>query len=167
MKRLLVGAGLVALVCVVLAILELTHVTNFIHRSPPTSKNGPTEEQKKQAAEIEAQQKRQAIENPDASTPVAPPTNDSISFSTQQLSNGTVTVFTNLGSVPNGSCELDVSNGSKTTSQTADVIYQTQYSTCAGFSVPISSVGTGNWTLTLKVTSGNTTASKTLSVEVT
>lgn len=164
-RLLFIVPGLMLLACVILGGLELTNVTHFLHKSPP-AQAGPTPEQKKQEAKVEADQKKQAIENPPATTPSSSPADSSISLSTREESNGTLTVFTNLGNIANGSCSLIVTNGSATTTQTANVIYQPQYSTCAGFSVLISRVGSGNWTLTLNVTSAGATATKSIQAEV-
>lgn len=167
-SRLLVISVAVTTVVLLLVGLELGHVTNFVHGpSAVSDTTGPTPEQKQQAAAVDADTKKDAIENPAEPKPSSLPTSDTVSLSTRKEANGTVTVFTNLGSITDGSCTLTVTNGSATTSQTATVIYQPEYSICAGFSIPVSSVGTGNWTLKLDVTSGGVTASKTLQVEVT
>lgn len=144
-----------------------------IHRpktvAPSTNQNnGPTPAQKQQEADSNALQKKQVIEK--GSTDPQPPTNQpvtsSISLSAQQESNSTVTVFTKLTNISSGSCELTVTNGSAKTSQTANVIYQPEFSTCAGFSVPITSVGKGTWLLNLTITSDGTSQSKSISTEV-
>ena len=46
----------------------------------------------------------------------------------------------------------EVTVNGKKYSQEAEIIYQPEYSTCAGFSVPISSVGNGSWDISLSVT---------------
>lgn len=51
-----------------------------------------------------------------------------------------------------GKCLLIISTNGKEYSQEAEIIYQPEYSTCAGFSVPISSVGYGSWDISLSVT---------------
>lgn len=148
-------------------ILQFTGLVHlFGHKVEPATQNGPTAAQKKQQSEIIAQQKEQAIEHPTTGTPPPPPAENSISLTAQKTSNGMVTVSTSLGNVADGTCELTVTNGFKTTTQTADVIYQSQSSFCAGFSVPVSSIGAGNWTLTLKLTSGSTTVSKTITSDI-
>lgn len=140
----------------------------YYHKNFPVVQSGPTPAQQKQQADVYASEKKQAVENPPATqttTPAPVPTSN-ISLSTRQESNGTVTVFTKLAGVSDGTCVLNVTNGSKSTSQTADVIYQPQYSSCAGFSVPISSVGTGTWTLKLSLTTHGTTSSNTITQEI-
>lgn len=90
----------------------------------------------------------------------------SIDLSARQEPNSTVTVFSKLYGYSDGSCELKITNGARATSQNAPIIYQREFSSCAGFSVPINSVGTGNWTITLAVTSAGSTETKSISLEV-
>jgi len=77
-----------------------------------------------------------------------------------------VVVTTRLQGFSDGTCNLTITNGGKTVAQTAQVIYQPQFSTCAGFSTPVSSLGTGTWNLSLSVTSDGITNSKTSTLEV-
>jgi len=88
-----------------------------------------------------------------------------ISASTKSEANGTVTVITKLGAISSGSCALDVRNGDKHINKVAPVIYQEQYSSCAGFSITSSekaALGLGEWTIELSVVSnGKTHTSKT------
>lgn len=139
------------------------HVHNRPMAQAPT---GPTPEQIKQQSDTDAAQKKQAVENPPSTQPSPAPTSSNISLTAKQESNGSVTVTANLGHISNGTCKLDVTNGAKTTSQTADVIYQPEFSSCAGFSVPVSSEGSGMWTIKLTVTSNGTSASQTITSEV-
>jgi len=128
--------------------------------------NGPTIDQKKQQDETNAAQKKEAAENNTQTAPVTAPTSDSIKLTATQESNNTVTIITKLTGVSDGSCRLDISNGGETTTQTANVIYQPEYSTCAGFSVPINSVGKGVWNIKLTLTNRGTVASQTTTQEI-
>ena len=110
--------------------------------------------------------KKQAVENPRAEQPSPAPQSSNIVLSTKQEANDTVTVLTQLKNVSNGQCKLIVTNGNKSTSQTADVIYQPEYSSCAGFSVPISELGKGTWSIQLTVSSNGTSVSQTINKEV-
>ena len=66
-----------------------------------------------------------------------------------------------------GKCSLTVAANGKKVAQNADIIYQPEYSTCAGFSVPVSSVGGGQWTISLSVTPLNgKPITKTLTKEI-
>lgn len=171
-KKLLV-AGLVVAVLLVLAILEKTNVTHFItlHPAAPTtvSGKGPTPEQKNQQAQTDADAKKQFIENggSDGQTQsTSPASADKVQISAKQESNGTVTILTKLYGVGDGTCNLTVKNGGQTTTQSADIIYQTQFSSCAGFSVPISGLGTGNWQISLSETSGGSSSTANTTLEV-
>lgn len=91
---------------------------------------------------------------------------DNVSITATQTDSSTVTVQTKLVGYSDGSCTLTATNGSKTFNQTAQVIYAPDFSTCAGFSVPVSQLGTGTWNVKLDVTSRGNTQSKTTNVEV-
>lgn len=156
--------GLVLLV----AILEKTHVIN-LYQSTPDVTQGPSEEQKKQETEANADSKKQFIESQDKQDnpkPPSSPLNKSIELTTQHESNNTLTVFTKLPGYSSGTCELKVTNGSAVKTQSAPVIYQPEFSSCAGFSVPVDSLGKGIWTIQLAVTSNDTTDSKSITYEV-
>lgn len=66
---------------------------------------------------------------------------------------GSVTVMSRLSGIGDGSCNLRATNGNQSYTEEADVIYQPTYSTCAGFSVPVSELGAGNWQITVQATS--------------
>lgn len=154
-----------AITVVIIAGVAFTVTQNYLHRTTPHG-NGPTSSELKEEAKTNAQEKEQAIEHPVTGAPSPAPANSTISFSTHQETDSTVTATANLGNIADGSCTLTVTNNGTTKTYTADVIYQPQYSTCAGFSIPISDVGAGNWALTLQVTSAGVTATKTSTVEI-
>lgn len=89
-----------------------------------------------------------------------------ITITTKQETNGTLTVSTKLYGYSSGTCTLKVTNGLQSSSQLADIIYQAEYSTCAGFSVPIDENGTGTWIINLTVTSSGQSTTEQISVEV-
>jgi len=95
-----------------------------------------------------------------------PDTPDNLTLSASE-SNHEVTVTTKLFNYSDGTCSLTVNNGSKTTSRTAPVIYQAQFSTCAGFTIPVSALDAGTWSFSLSVTSGGITTTKTITANVT
>jgi hypothetical protein len=170
-KLVLSVAGIILALLLLLVVLEKTRVTDFIKTRPKATDTaqGPTPEQKQQEATSNADAKKQLIEDKTSDTPPSttpPASSHVIELSTRQESNNTVTVFTKLTGYSNGNCSLTVQNGSKSTTQTAAVIYQPEFSSCAGFSVPIDSVGKGTWTLTLTVTSNGSSESKTISAGV-
>lgn len=88
-----------------------------------------------------------------------------ISLSAQQ-SGESIIIYTQLDPVPSGTCKLTITNGSKTATRTADIIYQSQQSICAGFSIPKTELGTGTWTVSLAVQSPRGNAQKTIQKEV-
>jgi len=151
-----------------LVVLEKTGTINLVGSSSSGQKSsGPTAAQKAQSAKVDADAKKQFVESGGTeATPTPAPSSDNISLTTRQESNNTVTVLTKLTNFSNGTCALTVSNGTKTVTQQAAVIYQSEFSSCAGFSVPISQLGSGSWSIKLDVTSAGTTSTKTTSLEV-
>ena len=135
---------------------------------PTTPFDTSTPKQKQQDAAINASNKQQAVDKGAAQPTPAAMNNasQSIDLSGKQESNGTVTVFTKLYGYSDGSCSLTVTNGSATANQTATVIYAPDYSSCAGFSVPITGLGTGDWNISLKVDSNSTSTKKNISFRV-
>ena len=112
-------------------------------------------------------QEQQGNQGTQENTPQPPqPSSDTISLSAQRANNDSVTVYTQLAPIASGTCTLTVTNGSKTTTQKAEIIYQLQHSLCAGFSVPVSTVGTGDWSLKLSVEAPSGVAEKTISYGV-
>lgn len=150
-----------------LVVLEKTGATNFFGAA---ATSGPTPAEQQQDAEASATKKKALIEDETKADPynTSDPasSNTSIDISAKQESNGTVTVFTKLYGYSTGTCKLDVTNGTKSTSQTAEAMYQPEYASCAGFTVPISSLGNGNWSIKLNVTTGGITKDKTITLEV-
>jgi hypothetical protein len=145
----------------VLIISEKTHTTDFIRMpgvKPQTAQNdGPTQEQQAAQKKAESESKQQYLDKTGAQTQGQAPTNQPVSAGTTlgvtaSQSDSTVTILTNIRGVPSGNCTLTITNGSRSTEQTAQVIYQPEFSSCAGFSLPVSSVGPGVWNITVKVT---------------
>lgn len=100
-------------------------------------------------------------EDSTATTPPPAPTNDSISLAARSESD-TVIITTKLKSVSSGTCTITITGGAEPFSQTAEVIYTPEYSTCAGFSVKKSSVSAKIWNISLTVKSGSSTVQKTI-----
>lgn len=140
---LLIGAAVVA--------LEAYGVIN-IHKTDSTP-IGPTREQQEQQQRTDAGTKQDFMESPDPT--VRPTSPSSIELTAQQESNDTVTVLAKLYNVASGTCRLSITNGSQNFTQNAEVIYQPTFSSCAGFSVPKSELGTGNWQIYLSLDSVN------------
>ncbi len=165
-KKVLFIIGAIIGLAVLALILEKTHVINLYHKNMPVASQGPTAEQKQQESQVNSDTKKQFIDAQSDDTNSTPAPNKSIELTAQQETNNTVTVFTKLPGYSSGTCALTVANGTKTTTQSANVVFQPEYSSCAGFSVPIDSVGKGVWTIKLAVTSNGAIESKAISYEV-
>jgi hypothetical protein len=172
-KKILFPLLALAVLALGLVVLEKTRVTNFIklHPTPASTTEGPTPEQKQQEAAVNADKKQKLIDNENSQTSTSTDngstsTNQTIDLSAKQESNNTVTVFTKLYNYSSGSCNLTVTNGGASNNQTAVVMYQPEYATCAGFSVPIGALGPGTWNINLKVDSNGASTTKSISFKV-
>jgi len=170
-KPFLAGLGIILVAIVVLSALELTNVTHLLHHPTATVNEADTPEAH---AKKEATINNGGVPTNDdtsdnkESTPgtYAPPTtNEGIRINPSR-SSAQVIVNTELVGYSDGICTLTVTNSSKTDSQTANVIYAPDFSTCAGFTIPINNLGTGAWTIKLSVLSGGSTTEKTVTYEV-
>lgn len=169
-RKTITSIGCVVALISIIAALELTGTTNFTGRPVLTP-------EQKQEADANADAKKDFIENnesatspkqgPNTSTNTTPVnSSDNVVVSAKQEANGSVTVMTKLYNYSNGLCKLEVANGSKTISQTAQVIYQPEFSTCAGFTIPKSQLGSGEWTIKLIATTQGVSVTKTVTLEV-
>lgn len=77
-----------------------------------------------------------------------------------------VTIHTKLAHASSGTCSLRIRNGEREQQQTAAIIYQPEFSSCAGFSVPVSPLGQGQWQIELTVTTDGATLTKTITHKV-
>jgi hypothetical protein len=164
-KRLITAAIIIVLV------LAAVIGSVVIRKNGDSSKsNQPTTAQRKAAAKVDLEAKRALIESSPSKTTtttpttVAPATNTPppIDLTAKTESNNSVTVIGKFTNVSNGTCLLDVTNGSAVFTAKADVIYEPEYSSCAGFSVPIASLGRGTWTIKLTVNPGTAQSTKTI-----
>lgn len=64
------------------------------------------------------------------------------------------TIDQTLGS---GSCALTLTNGQKTVTRNSGIIQNPSSSTCEGFNIPVSELGSGNWNIEITVTSSDRT----------
>lgn len=104
-----------------------------------------------------------------ASTPddsYQPPADNSGITITARTSGDSVVITTELKGYSDGQCSVNITKGTQHLSQTAEVVYARDYSTCAGFSVPIESLGAGTWGISLSVSSGGSVTSKDIKYEV-
>jgi hypothetical protein len=157
---------LVAL-CAFFAIAIVVFIFKYSHDTPGRSSavnQGPTPAERKAEADANLDAKKSAIESKNTSSAgdtesgnSSSSGDQSIQLSAKQDNQNTVTVFTKLYGITGGNCSLSITNGNNTYSDTADVIYQPEYSSCAGFSVPTSGLGMGAWSITLTVNSASQT----------
>lgn len=155
----------------VLFFLEKTQKINFIGVDPSetasTTEEEATQEEKEEEARANANSKEQLINKDTDNQQTPESTSQSIELSARQEPNNTVTIFTKLYGYSSGNCELNVTNGDKKHSQIATIVFQREYSTCAGFSIPISALSKGQWTIQLRtIDSEGTSKDKTFSYEV-
>jgi len=95
-----------------------------------------------------------------------PSSDDTIEISAKKKES-VVLITTSLKGYEAGTCKLHVTNGTHTYDNAADIIYQPEFSTCAGFSVPLSNLGMGSWKIDLVATPYNgSSVTKTLIYEV-
>ena len=122
-------------------------------------------EEKQNAEEKQKYIDKQTSTNDSEGSTATKPTSDYITLSAQ-TGKDAVTVITKLSSVSSGTCTLTVTNGDKTDSQTASVIYQPEYSSCAGFEIQRSKLGSGTWTIRLSVQTADGTLEKSINYKV-
>jgi len=161
----------VLLVLLVAAVLEKTGRINLFGSSASdTSAKGPTPEQKAEEDKTNEDAKQEYLDDTyrdKDDTPVATmPEDATVSIATSQ-EGSSVTVLTKIQSVAEGTCTLTITNGAKSVTQEAGVIYQPEFSSCAGFGVPVSTLGSGMWNITLTVVpTGGTAISESTTLEV-
>jgi hypothetical protein len=164
-KTVIIVAVVIALAALLATALELMHVTDFIKDSKNTT-SGPTRAEERVQNEVNQNSKEDFIKSPEPTTsPVPEPVSSDVELSAKQESNGDVTVLTKLQNISSGSCTITVTNGTANYTDSADIIYQPSFSSCAGFSIEKKELGAGDWMITLSV-NNNPTLSKTITTEV-
>lgn len=172
-KWLIYATIALAIPCVIVLTLELTGVID-IWGEANRSTEGQTAEEK-QSAKKDAQNKQQyldkAFQESSRSSEITHKDNavePNASLEVSATQNGeSIVIVSKINNTAEGACDLTISNGTKFYSQSASVIYQDQFSSCAGFSVPIEKLGVGTWVVTLSVSSaGGNTLQKTTELEV-
>lgn len=151
------------LIVSILALVIISAVTAYAVTRYPNTFFGTNDTQEE--IETNNDSKKDFIENtnPDGS-PIDDSPDDTavnpIEVSAQKENDGSVTVFTKTGSIARGTCELTITNESASLSKQAPVLYQDQYSSCAGFSITgaeTSQLGVGDWSIVLEVVDGSNT----------
>ncbi len=144
------------LVLTALVVVAVVGVGGFFvvrhSRQSQPSTNRPNPEEK-QASQLDADKKQALVEdNKSVNDTNTQPKTTSLDLGAEQTSSESVTVFTKLYGVSSGSCNLSVTNSNQSSTQTAAVVYQPEYSSCTGFSIPTDKLGTGSWNIVLTVT---------------
>ena len=124
------------------------------------SERGPTAEEQKQSDESDAAQKQEFLDNEtkqgseDTEQKPELPSSKDITL-TARTDGNNVIITTKLATVPSGTCTLTITGGATPVTQQASVIYNTEYSTCAGFSVNKNAVNAPSWNIALSVDTGS------------
>jgi hypothetical protein len=171
-KNRIIKYSLISIVVLALIAAGVFYTLKLLSRDQDSDANGPTTAQKKEMQAVDNAKKKEFaentkdIDNPGTTVPT-PTSPDTIDLSASKTDASTVTIFTKLKNYASGTCELTITNGPKTYPNTADILYQPEYSTCAGFSVPLSELGSGTWTIKLTATpTGANPVAKTINLEV-
>lgn len=166
-KTLALIAAIVLLVLAIFFALEKFNVTNITPVSSGSNgssanggNSGPTEEEAAAQAQSDADQKQDYLDsvtssdtNNDNSSADSKNTTSPASMAISASQDGnSVTVLTRIQNIAEGSCTLTASSGSKITTQTAQIIYQPEFSSCAGFSIATNTLGAGTWTVSITAT---------------
>ena len=163
-KKIMTIIGITLLGLIAIAIFAFVKISN--NESTQTS---PTKEQINTENETSSEEKQDFIENntdnTDNSTWQDHSSND-IDISTNQEADGSVTVAVKLKNYSDGTCQLNIKSGNNEYSKTADIIYQSAFSICSGFSVPANSLPSGTWQITISTTSKGEVTTKTVSAEI-
>lgn len=152
----LIVVALAIAALVALLILEKTKTTDIV-KMPQTKKQQDTKKQQEaeQKAAVEAKQNYldESVKTPDTTdaVPATTPSSSSMTLSAKQEGD-TVTILTQLSGISSGECVLSLQNGSTTKQEKAQIIYQPEFSSCAGFSIAKSSLGAGTWKISLTAT---------------
>ena len=163
LKALIVILLVVVVASGALLVLEKTGTTDFIKEQTPANASGPSKEQQAEQAQGDAKTKQDYLDSvtkstdsnggDDTSTTNTETATEPSSLSISASQNGnTATILTQIHGVAAGSCKLTATNGSYSTTQTAQIIFQPEFSSCAGFSIPVNTLGTGSWNIVVAVT---------------
>lgn len=170
----------IVLACLILgviiaALLYVFRPDNSYQPSDAPGQQGTTQNKIESSPEYHPKsdsQTKQDFLDSEKDTSSNPPKNPSsgisegdISFTTN-ISSDSVVILTNLSSTPSGTCKLVAKNSAKSVTQTANVMYAHPYSSCEGFTIQKNSLGDGQWSISLSVTSNGSTATTTKEVKV-
>ena len=160
-RRLLwAGAALLA-AGIVFAALEFGGVTNIFvkEEAPTTAENLPSETDNSNPYKPATDEEKKEVENskansrPPGNSPSTIPSTVVIESAQQQNEFKSVVVKTQLTGNGWASCKLTMTKGSNKVVKTAETLYQSAYSICLGFSVPLDELSeSGQWQVKLTAT---------------
>jgi len=151
-------------IILILGILEFFNVINFISKVVKVSQTSEQTQQNIDNIKIKKDFIENQSNNPDSPKIIKPTSEDIVISSTKSGDN--IIISTQLKNYSDGECDLLIENGTNSYSRSVPVIYQPSFSTCAGFSVAKSELGSGTWSILLSVTSNNQTNQTTNTIEV-
>ena len=157
-----IALGVVLVLGVLLFILEKKDIINLVGNKNPTSQ-GPTKKQAEEAAKAAANSKQTYLDQTykdgtttsqptnTTPTPATPSSSPSSMTLTAKIDGKYVTVTTQIQNISSGTCELTASNGANSIppQPPVQIIYQPEFSSCAGFSILKSSLGSGTWNISV------------------
>lgn len=141
-------------------------------QSLDSSSQGPTQEEREAEEKQAAEDKQEFLDNEasgngtgETTTPNI--TDESLSFSVSQ-SDASVTVITKITDFSGtGTCTISLSKpGETTVTQSAEILYQPEFSSCAGFSIDKAQLSPGAWNITLTTNVNGTDFSKSITYTV-
>lgn len=162
-KIVVVFTSLLIAVSGLVALDRFDVINIFPNDTIPEISQEPSEKEKKEETHTNSTKKESLLDSvknnqPQSIVVPTPSSNANIDLSVTKEGNDVIfiTKLKEQG-FSEGQCTLLISANGKSVEQSAAIIYQPEYSTCSGFSVPVSSLGSGNWNIKLSVTPINGT----------
>lgn len=144
--------GVIVIGAVTVAALEKLHVIDLV--KPPVDATQPTEQELQQQKSAENKSKDTFLNKDTRTQAPASPQPGALEVTASQ-EGLTVVILTKIKNLASGTCSLTVHTSSKSITKTAALIYQPEFSSCAGFSIPVGETGTGHLDITVAVTDPN------------
>lgn len=134
--------------------------------------NPPSDEQRQAGEEAS----RRAKEEPEPTSDLDPKQNDSseggdasdiaISITSAEQQEGQLQIRTLIHSIQSGSCALTLSSGGQTITRSADTHNMASSSTCMGFDIPLSTLTSGEWNITVEYQGQDASGSATQTIRI-
>ncbi len=159
------------LVCLLAAIsvggyIYIAKPFNTTPDTTETTKTSTKKPQKTQKKATQTKKTKQTTEKPVAPSKTPPqyegPNPNTLdrltgSITHASVNSGTLVIRTNIDQTISGECKLILSSPNKTITKTAPTINNPSSSSCQGFDIPVSELGSGNWQIKIIVTTSNKT----------